>query len=396
MKVTILTPSYNDGISITKTLDSLFSQTYTDWESIIIDDGSTDGTRDIIKKYKEDKDIENKIKYIYQENQDQLNAIINGLQYVNGDYIFTLHSDDLLPDNDFLKKCVDFMEANAQYDAIVGDLIIIDENDNVTNCWKANEYIKDEATPAKLILTKGGNIYGDVFFHRKNTYMNQVRENYLNWNTPMWLDLNDRVDMLNIKKVDFPMLKYRIHSQNYANNEIGKFNLLNGELRTLTRVMKFYEVKNFDKQSWIYNFYRKPVIRKLKLYSKFKPKYELKETENKFDIVKEAVTSAYGEEYKNNIFLKSILGFYKNNNIDREIILENIENQDIYKGKDIRTFTKKLLSNSLDEFYINFMNEMEKGFSKIIVSNKEEMKKAEDLLKFICIYPYVVIEERGK
>ena len=42
------------------------------------------------------------------------------------------------------------------------------------------------------------------------------------------------------------------------------------------------------------------------------------------------------------------------------------------------------------------MKEMEKGFSKIIVSNKEEMNKAEDLLKFMCIYPYAVIEERGK
>ena len=97
MKVTVLTPSYNDGISITKTLDSLLSQTYTDWESIIIDDGSTDDTKNIVEKYKKDHNVENKIKYIYQENQDQLNAILNGIQYVTGDYIFTLHSDDLLP-----------------------------------------------------------------------------------------------------------------------------------------------------------------------------------------------------------------------------------------------------------------------------------------------------------
>ena len=392
MKISVLTPSYNDAISIKKTLDSLLMQTYTDWESIIIDDGSTDDTRKIIEEYKKEKGLEDKIKYIYQENKDQLNAILNGLQYVNGDYIFTLHSDDLLPDKDFFSKCVEFMNKNQEYDAITGDLIIIDENDNVTNCWKANEYVKDEITPVKLILTKGANIYGDVFFHRKKTYVNQVKENYLNWNTPMWLDLNDKVEMLNIKKVDFPMLKYRIHSQNYANNEIGKFNLLNGELRTLTRVMKFYEVDNFEKESKIYNFYRKPIIRKLKLYLNFKPKYHPKETENKYELVKSAIYSVYGKEYEKNIFLRAVLGFYQKHS-DRVINLKSIKNTEIYKGKDIRIFTKKLLDNKLSEFYILFMSEMEKGFSKIMVDTDEEVEKVKDLLKFMCIYPYVEVEK---
>lgn len=392
MKISVLTPSYNDAISIKKTLDSLLMQTYTDWESIIIDDGSTDDTTKIIEEYKKEKGLEDKIKYIYQENKDQLNTILNGLQYVNGDYIFKLHSDDLLPDKDFFSKCVEFMNKNQEYDAITGDLIIIDENDNVTNCWKANEYVKDEITPVKLILTKGANIYGDVFFHRKKTYVNQVKENYLNWNTPMWLDLNDKVEMLNIKKVDFPMLKYRIHSQNYANNEIGKFNLLNGELRTLTRVMKFYEVDNFEKESKIYNFYRKPIIRKLKLYLNFKPKYHPKETENKYELVKSAIYSVYGKEYEKNIFLRAVLGFYQKHS-DRVINLNSIKNTEIYKGKDIRIFTKKLLDNKLSEFYILFMSEMEKGFSKIMVDTDEEVEKVKDLLKFMCIYPYVEVEK---
>ncbi len=396
MKISVLTPSYNDGISITKTLNSLKNQTYTDWESIIIDDGSTDETKKIIDDYNKENKLEDKIKYIYQENKDQLNALLNGLQYVKGDYIFILHSDDLLPSNEFFEKCVNIMESNPQYDALVGDLVIIDENDVENNCWKANKYELDEATPAKLILTYGANIYGDFFFHKKETFITKVKENYLYWNTPMWLDLNNNAQMLNIKNVEFPILKYRVHSGNYINNEIGKFNVLNGELRTLTKAMKFYEIENFAFQSFMYNFLRKPIIRKLKLYTKFTPKYKLKETENKYHIIKQAVISTYGEQYKDNLFLKAILGFYEKNNIQREIILEDLQEQQIYKGKDIRTFTKKLFNNSLDEFYINFMKEMEKGFSKIIVSNKEEMNKAEDLLKFMCIYPYAVIEERGK
>ena len=79
----------------------------------------------------------------------------------------------------------------------------------------------------------------------------EIYNSYLIWNMPFWANLSEKADMLDVKNVDFPMLKYRIHSQNYANNEIGKFNLLNGELRTLTRVMKFYEVDNFEKEEEI-------------------------------------------------------------------------------------------------------------------------------------------------
>ena len=208
----------------------------------------------------------------------------------------------------------------------------------------------------------------------------------------MWLDLNDKVEMLNIKKVDFPMLKYRIHAQNYANNDIGKFNLLNGELRTLTRIMKFYEINNFLLESSIYNFYRMPGVRKLKLYNKFKPKYKLKETDNKYLMIERAVKKSYGEEYKGNLFLEGILGFYKNN-ANREISLKDLKNQLIYKGKDVRIFTKKLLNNELEDFYIDFMNEMKKGFSTILVSDDDEIEKCEDLLKFMCLYPYVNVRK---
>ena len=134
----------------------------------------------------------------------------------------------------------------------------------------------------------------------------------------MWLDLNNNAQMLNIKNVEFPILKYRVHSGNYINNEIGKFNVLNGELRTLTKAMKFYDIENFAFQNFMYNFLRKPIIRKLKLYKNYNVKYKKKETENKYPIIKKAIENYYGQDYKENLFLDSILGFYENK-VDREI-----------------------------------------------------------------------------
>jgi glycosyltransferase involved in cell wall biosynthesis len=150
-KITVLTPTYNDSKSITETLTSLSSQTYTNWESIIIDDGSTDNTKSIIENFKKENNLENKIKYIYQENKDQLNAILNGLNYITGDYIFVLHSDDLLPSTDFFEKIIPLIES-SNYDAIIGDLQIINDSSRVVNCWKALKYRNSKCVPAILLL----------------------------------------------------------------------------------------------------------------------------------------------------------------------------------------------------------------------------------------------------
>ena len=62
MKVSILTPTYNDGESIIETLNSIKEQTYENWEHIIIIDGSTDNTEKIIKDYKKKNDKKDRIK----------------------------------------------------------------------------------------------------------------------------------------------------------------------------------------------------------------------------------------------------------------------------------------------------------------------------------------------
>lgn len=394
MKVSIITPTYNDCESIEKTFDSLRMQTYSDWEHIIVDDGSTDSTKQKIEEYIKKYNLEKKVKYVYQENSDQLNAIINALKYVSGDYVFTLHSDDLLPNNTVLQTEVEYMDAHPEYDAITGNLTIIDENDNVTNEWKAIEYKKEEQKAAMLILNYGANIYGDVYFLRKKTYAEIVKQNYLIWNTPIWLDFTgSQIKLLNIKTLNMPILKYRIHSNNYAKNEIGKFNLLNGELRTLSRLMYYFEIRNFTWQKMLFDITRAPLIRKLRLYNYQTIQYKKRETKNrqKYRIIKKAIKKQYGRKYKENIFLNALVGFYKNIGEKRNIELPKNINL-IYYGKDIRNFTKKMFENKIEPEYIYFLEEIKNGFSNIIVEDEIQRQQAVDICKFFCIYPYVKIE----
>lgn len=93
MKVSVIVPSYNYGRLISETLDSVLSQTYRDWECIIVDDGSTDNTRQVVERYVRRDD---RFKYIHQENKGPAGAKNRGILNASGEYIQLLDADDLL------------------------------------------------------------------------------------------------------------------------------------------------------------------------------------------------------------------------------------------------------------------------------------------------------------
>lgn len=389
MKISVIMPTYNDESSIVETLESIKTQTYKRWELIIINDGSTDNVESIIKSYIYNNNLNEKIKYYHQENQDQLNAILNGTKYINGDYVYILHSDDLLPCKDFFEKMIKEVKNNPDIDAFIGNLKIIDESSNEVGLQNVNKYKKTDKSLSKLMLWLGRNLYVDVMFAKKEIFLTNVKESYLIWNMPFWTRLSDKEDTLNIKKLDFPILKYRIHSGNYINNEIGKLNVINGELRTLTRLMQFYSIPFYKTQFYIYR-----IVNKLNLGDKFIPIYLKKEEVKKGSIVKFAVEKRFKGEYKKNIYLNAIVNFY-NKKSKRTINIDRInENEIIYKGKDMRLFNKNLLSNKLSNLYLTLINEMNNGFDKIIVEDESDKEKMIDITKFLNIYPYAKIEVR--
>jgi glycosyltransferase involved in cell wall biosynthesis len=85
----IIIPTYNRAQMLPKAIKSVLAQTFTNWELIIVDDGSSDRTKEIVLRYKDER-----IKYIYQENQERSAARNNGIQNSKGIYICFLDSDD--------------------------------------------------------------------------------------------------------------------------------------------------------------------------------------------------------------------------------------------------------------------------------------------------------------
>lgn len=92
--ITIFTPTYNRGYIIEKLYLSLCNQTSNEFEWLVVDDGSTDNTRDLIERFIADNKIN--IRYIYKENGGKHTAINLGVKNANGELFFIVDSDDYL------------------------------------------------------------------------------------------------------------------------------------------------------------------------------------------------------------------------------------------------------------------------------------------------------------
>src|SRR5262245_60329647 len=107
--VSIIMPAYNGERFITQAIDSLLAQTYTYWELVVVDDGSTDATANVVSSFDDPR-----IRYVAQENRGQAAALNHGLRLAKGEYVTTLDVDDWLTTNSladrvaFLKQHPDF------------------------------------------------------------------------------------------------------------------------------------------------------------------------------------------------------------------------------------------------------------------------------------------------
>lgn len=89
MKFSIVIPTYNRAVFLPKAIESVLAQTFADWELIIVDDGSTDNTKDVVSQYSDSR-----ITYIYQENAERSAARNKGITHSVGEYVLFLDSDD--------------------------------------------------------------------------------------------------------------------------------------------------------------------------------------------------------------------------------------------------------------------------------------------------------------
>ena len=126
--MSVVMPVYNREKYVSRAIESILNQTYKDFEFILVDDGSTDGSSDIIKHYAyKDK----RIKYIRQDNSGAAQARNAGVNYSQGKYIAFMDDDDIsVPKR--LEKQLKFIENNPKIDACVAmQSFVTPEEENI-------------------------------------------------------------------------------------------------------------------------------------------------------------------------------------------------------------------------------------------------------------------------
>lgn len=123
MKFTIITPVLNGKDFIRDTINSVLKQTYSNFEYIIWDCNSTDGTSEIIKSYKDKR-----ITHIRKKDKGQSDAIQKCIDLASGQYISWLNYDDLFNNDNILEEISFFIKNNNNPSLVYSDDILINEN----------------------------------------------------------------------------------------------------------------------------------------------------------------------------------------------------------------------------------------------------------------------------
>lgn len=208
--ISIVMVNYNQEKYLKEAIDSVIAQTYDNWELIIVDDGSTDASVEIIKSYRDTR-----IRPVYlKENKHICQATNLGFQYVKGEYVARLDSDDVWCEKK-LEKQIEFFQKYPEAEVCFTKLDLIDESGNDVNETLSDLYNlyntrqKDRKAWIRFFFFLGNSLIQSTMVFKKRL-LDVVGGFNLSYMQTHDFDFFVRL----IKKTDFyfleePLIKYR-------------------------------------------------------------------------------------------------------------------------------------------------------------------------------------------
>lgn len=264
-KISVVVPLYNHEKYIGEALHSVLSQSFADFELIVINDGSSDNSENIVKEIKDDR-----IRYFSQDNQGAHAAINRGIQLARGEYVSILNSDDVY-ESGRLEECVQALDADASLSAAFSHIAFIDEKGEFIKYVRGPEDIwtdhdpetwpKEEKNIVLDLLAGNFLVSTSNLFCRKKVFDaigGFVNLRYAHdYEFFLRLCYHDKTCI-----IEKPLLKYRIHPSNtirkneaevsfevgltlsdfFLRNDIGKY--LSGDSREGTILVKLFDSLN--------------------------------------------------------------------------------------------------------------------------------------------------------
>lgn len=139
MKISIITATYNSDKTIVDCLNSVFSQTYKNFEVIIIDGLSTDNTLKLVSSFSSD------VRIFSEFDNGLYDAMNKGIELATGDVVAILNSDDLFFSNDILELIVSKFKLDQNLDIIYGNIVYVEQSNTnkIVRKWVSKNYYKN-------------------------------------------------------------------------------------------------------------------------------------------------------------------------------------------------------------------------------------------------------------
>lgn len=205
--VSVLLPSFNHDKYIKEAILSVLNQTYENIELIVIDDGSTDNSNEIISNLQKVYNF----KYIHRENRGVIKTLEELLSYSKGEYISLFSSDDIYVNNK-IEILVDYLENNKEYAVAYSKISIINEDSNfishVDEDYKTGNIFNELLTGDFFINGLGALIRMDIYkkFHRSDSYIDDLQ---------LWLEISKYYKFVFVNEY---LAYYRIHNNHLSSN----------------------------------------------------------------------------------------------------------------------------------------------------------------------------------
>jgi glycosyltransferase involved in cell wall biosynthesis len=201
-KISVILPCYNAAEFLPEAISSILSQTFTDFELILVDDGSTDGSREIISKQKD-----RRIRVIRNEkNLGLIETLNTGFAAAKGEYIARMDADDVSRPERFEKQLA-FLEKNSAVGVCGTWMHMIHNNKVYKHRYLTSDLIKSALVFNNPVVHPSVMLRRSIFAGNANVYSASYPhgEDYA-----LWISLLDKT---NFAVLDEPLLEYRAHAQ---------------------------------------------------------------------------------------------------------------------------------------------------------------------------------------
>lgn len=257
--ISVITPCYNAEMFLAETLDSVIAQTYSNWECIIVNDGSIDKSGEVALEYvKKDR----RFKYIYQQNQGPSVARNNAISISKGEYILPLDADDIIEPT-YMEKAMHYFNEHPDTKIVYCRTLLFGEQSGE---WQIPLYDYDKFIHQNCLIATS-------FFRRKDFdevggYNPMMRGGLEDWE--LWLEMIRPYDK--VYRIDEILFHYRIRKTSRNINASGNGERLKQQMRARNSLEYQFGLERFALRkyilSWPFKLFSLQMKAKYKKYCK--------------------------------------------------------------------------------------------------------------------------------